>query len=253
MTHMDTRSLLRRTLPLSVRWRIRQARRVANDRNSRVTFATRVAAGDAYPFLIASYELPLRCYPGQEPYFEAKQRNLARAMAAIDRTLVRPGETFSFWRAVGRPTAARGYGAAAALRDGVLTQEVGGTLCLASTIVYNVLLLAGPTVVERHCHSVDSYGDARYYELGRDAAVEYAYRDLRARNDAPEAILLRAMAGRDVVRAEAYVATAGAGTCKISVSAPRLDECGALHVRTHRIREGEQPEDLGWSVYSRAK
>jgi RNA polymerase sigma factor (sigma-70 family) len=154
---------------------------------------------------------------------------------------------------VGRPTAARGYGAAAALRDGVLTQEAGGALCLASTVVYNVLLLAGLRIVERHCHSVDSYGDARYFELGRDAAVEYAYRDLRARNDAPEAIPLRATAGRDVVRAEAYVATAGAGTCKISVSAPRIDECGALHVRTHRIRGGEQPEDLGWSVYSRAK
>ncbi len=56
-------------------------------------------------------------------------------------------------------------------------------------------------IVERHCHSVDSYGDARYFELGRDAAVEYAYLDLRFRNDFPQPLLIRSR-----VEAESVVA-----------------------------------------------
>jgi vancomycin resistance protein VanW len=89
---------------------------------------------------------------------------------------------FSVWRTAKRPSAARGYARAAALKDGVLTTDIGGAICLLSTVLYNVGLLGALEIVERHCHSVDSYGENRYFEPGRDAAIEFPYLDLRLRN-----------------------------------------------------------------------
>ncbi len=129
----------------------------------------------------------MRCYPEQERRFADKQRNVELALASIDGLTIQPGETWSFWRSVGRPTRAAGYAPAAALKDGLLVEDIGGAICLASTLLYNAGLLSGMTIVERYCHSVDTYGSDRYFELGRDASVEFAYRDLRLANpfDAP--------------------------------------------------------------------
>lgn len=40
---------------------------------------------------------------------EGKARSLAIAAPLVDGILIRPGQTFSFWRLVGNPTAARGF------------------------------------------------------------------------------------------------------------------------------------------------
>lgn len=182
--------MARRVVPHTVRWRARAAFRAAHDVATRVRFASQHGGPLAYPHVLAEYERPLVCYPGQERWFEGKCANMRLALAAVDGIVVAPGETFSFWRAVGRPTAARGYARAAALKEGVLTEDVGGAICLASTLLYNIALLAGMQITERRCHSVDTYGPARYFELGRDAGVEHPYIDLRFRNDLPARVML---------------------------------------------------------------
>ena len=50
---------------------------------------------------------------------------------------------------------------------------------------FNAGLLAGLEIVERSEHSVDTYSDQRYFELGRDTTIEYGYLDLRFRNELP--------------------------------------------------------------------
>jgi vancomycin resistance protein VanW len=163
---------------------VRWWRRAAEDAVRRRRISRRRADATGFAFPVCSYELPLVCYPGQEASFASKRANIARSLAACDGVVVGAGETFSFWRCAGRPTAARGYGSAAAMRDGVMGTEIGGAICFSATLLYNAGLLSGMEIAERWCHSVDTYGDARYFELGRDAAVEFAYRDLRMRNRA---------------------------------------------------------------------
>lgn len=197
------RRAARRALPSAVRWRLRNAVRTLGDTRAGIRFATHREPSPR-AFELARYERPLRCYAGQERDFEAKRRNIALALDAVDGTIVEPGATFSFWQCVGRPSAARGYAPAAALKDGVLTKDVGGALCLASTLLFNIGLLAGMSITERRSHSVDTYGEDRYFELGRDAAVEFAYTDLRFRNDLPCAIRFAATTG---VRRALAVAT----------------------------------------------
>jgi vancomycin resistance protein VanW len=178
------------------------------DTLARLRFAMTRADIAEFNHLLCQYDRPLICYPGQEAHFDGKRHNTELVLSAVDGLLIRPGETFSFWQAVGRPSARAGFRPAAALKDRRLVEDVGGAICLPSTLLYNAGLLAGLTILERHCHSVDSYGSRRYFELGRDAAVEYPYRDLRFRNVLPVPVMLTCSLRDDHIHAEVRSATA---------------------------------------------
>ncbi|MEZ4501526.1 MAG: VanW family protein [Dehalococcoidia bacterium] len=170
--------------------------------------------------------------------------------------MIEPGETWSLWRAAGRPTMKRGYMEAAALRNGRLTWDVGGAICLVSTVVYNAALLSGATVVERRPHSVDSYGPDRYFELGRDATIEYGYIDLRFRNDGPAAIRLHVDADDVGVQASMWATEPVPATWKLEVTLLAAAN-GEIRVRTDRrlVRSDGvvlRREDLGISSYRSA-
>lgn len=175
------RPLARRYLPYELRVRIALLRRALRDRRSGVVFAE-ASLSQPFPFKHSTYRGPMIDYPRQVHVGPAKRRNQRLLAAALDGAVLGPGETFSLWRRAGPPIAAAGYAEAAAIRAGRLVTELGGATCLLSTVVYNAALLAGLEITERWCHSVDTYGDQRYFELGRDAAIVYGYRDLRFRN-----------------------------------------------------------------------
>ncbi len=212
-----------------------------------------MGSGDAsaFRYRVCGYARPLISYPGQEHRFVAKRHNVELALVRVNGVIIAPGETFSFWSSVGRTTLSAGYAPAAALRDGVLVEDIGGAICLASTLLYNIGLLAGMAIDERWCHSVDSYGDARYFELGRDAAVEYAYRDLRMRNVLDVPLLLRASVDDDEVRAEACSAHAIDFSVNIVVTTPVYREGMMLVQTTRNVTRGDgvEVDDLGASVY----
>lgn len=117
------------------------------------------------------------------PFLDNKIHNLKTATKEIASLQILPGEIFSFWKAVGKPSTGKGYKTGRNLINGVLTEDVGGGLCQLSGIIYHTSLKAGLEVVERHPHSLDIYQEnERYTPLGADAAVVYGYKDLRIRN-----------------------------------------------------------------------
>ena len=118
-------------------------------------------------------------------------------------------------------------------------------MCLASTLLYNAGLLAGMAVVERYCHSVDSYGDARYFELGRDASVEYAYRDLRLRNDLPVPIVLRARLEGTTAVAEVWTARHVDLEVEIAVSPATYTEAPVVRHRDRALDSRTVVDDPG--------
>lgn len=176
------RRAARALVPYEARLRVALARRAWRDRRDGTVFAGRKRAEVQAAFEHGVYELPFIDYPGQEGLAKAKRHNQQVLGEALDGVVLRPGETFSLWGLAGRPNAAAGYAEAAAIKSGRLTTDTGGATCLLSTVLYNAALLAGLEIVERWAHSVDTYGDSRYFELGRDCAIEYGYRDLRFRN-----------------------------------------------------------------------
>jgi len=112
-----------------------------------------------------------------------KKINLQRASELIRPIVIMPREIFSFWRVVGRPTAARGFVESRSLVGGSTVPTIGGGLCQLSGLIYLAALHTDLKIIERHNHSVDIYTDeTRYMPLGGDATVAYAYKDLKIRN-----------------------------------------------------------------------
>lgn len=121
--------------------------------------------------------------------------NIALAAKALNNTLIKPGEVFSFNKRVGPRTAKSGYREAIIIESNVFVPGLGGGVCQVSSTLYNTVLLAGLEITERSNHSLA----ITYVPLGRDAAVSYGYQDLKFSNNAfprplseeDEAIFLR--------------------------------------------------------------
>lgn len=99
--------------------------------------------------------------------------------AISDRGIIMPGETVSFNETTGPRERRFGYKEANVIIGGEFTPDVGGGVCQTSTTLYNALLLADLTILERSPHSIPS----TYVNFGQDAAVAYGYLDLKFRND----------------------------------------------------------------------
>ena len=240
------RKLARRLIASDLRLLVRVVRRNLDDRHNRIRFAFEKAGSEDYPAEICSYRRALVDYPGQEQSAAAKRLNQKILASYLNDTLIQPGETFSIWHLAPRPSSRHGYGEAAALRGRELIMEVGGAICLLSTVLYSVALLGGLRIVERHCHSIDWYGPLRYFDLGRDAAIEYGFRDLRFSNPHPFPVLLRIEQDTASITARLQAAEAPGFEVEIVASAPELRSFdngeSAILVRSTRIQRSASGE-----------
>lgn len=120
-----------------------------------------------------------------------KAANLRLAAERLNGVLLRPGETFSYWRTIGKPTRRKGYKEGMVLFYGGFRPGVGGGLCQMSNLIYWMTLHTPLTVTERHRHSYDVFPDAnRTQPFGSGATCAYNYLDLQIRNDTPRAYQL---------------------------------------------------------------
>jgi vancomycin resistance protein VanW len=112
-----------------------------------------------------------------------KVRNLQLALERLDGRTLRPGQSLSFWRCVGEPSARRGYLPGLVLVHGRMASAVGGGLCQLSNLLHWLVLHTPLEVTERHHHGYDSFPDSgRQVPFGSGATVFYNYVDLRFRN-----------------------------------------------------------------------
>lgn len=102
--------------------------------------------------------------------------NVALAAPYLSGAVVAPDRPFSFWRAVPRPTAARGYRLGMELRGGCVVPSAGGGLCLLSNALFAAAAELGWRVVERHAHSMTVAGAG---SDALDATVLWPHVDLR--------------------------------------------------------------------------
>ena len=111
---------------------------------------------------------------------ENKVKNLQIACPTIDGVLIKPGQTFSFWRQIGEATEDKGYFEGMQLSRGEVIRGVGGGLCQLANLLYWMALHTPLVVVERHHHSFDPFPDEnRVLPFGSGAGVFYNYIDLR--------------------------------------------------------------------------
>lgn len=106
-------------------------------------------------------------------------QNIKVSANAVSNLLIMPGEQISFNDTVGTINSKYGYMEAPVILNGELTPGMGGGVCQSSTTLYNALLLADVSIVERHPHSIA----ASYVPRGTDGAVASGYLDLKFKND----------------------------------------------------------------------
>lgn len=140
------------------------------------------------PHIVTSHKTPLyRQLRNVDMWLqENKVTNLKLVSEKLNGLTLKPGETFSFWRLVGKPTKAKGFLEGMVLTNGSFTAGVGGGLCQLSNLIYWMTLHTPLTVIERWRHTHDVFPDAnRTQPFGSGATVVYNYVDLQIKNDAP--------------------------------------------------------------------
>ncbi|QED46585.1 VanW family protein [Cytobacillus dafuensis] len=113
-----------------------------------------------------------------------KVKNLKVATKKLNKIIVNPGETFSYWRLLGKTTRRKGYVDGMVLHYGKVTTGVGGGLCQLSNLIYWMTLHSPLTVTERYRHSYDVFPDSnRSQPFGSGATCAYNYLDLQIKNE----------------------------------------------------------------------
>lgn len=141
------------------------------------------------PCLISSHQTPmLRQLKDVDMWMQHnKITNLKIAMERLQGLTIHPGETFSYWRLIGKPSRRKGYVDGMVLFYGGFKPGVGGGLCQLSNLLYWITLHTPLDVTERHRHSYDVFPDAnRTQPFGSGATCAYNYLDLRIKNNTSE-------------------------------------------------------------------
>jgi vancomycin resistance protein YoaR len=116
--------------------------------------------------------------------------NVSVTAAKTTNIILKPGEEFSFNKALGEVSQATGFKPAYVIKNGKTELGDGGGVCQVSTTLFRAVLNAGLPVTKRKAHSYR----VSYYELnakpGIDATVYEGEVDLRFRNDTNHAILI---------------------------------------------------------------
>ena len=158
---------------------LRQARRLAawTVEPSRWA-APRVGDAADFPHRVYERTIPIaRDDRAAHPVLErGKLTNVALAAPCFDGIVVTEDAPLSFWRALGRVTAARGFEWGMELRAGCIVPALGGGICLISNALFEMAARLGWNILERHGHSLDAGLAA---EPGLDATVLWPHVDLR--------------------------------------------------------------------------
>lgn len=235
---------LRRLVPFELRAEyFRTRRRLSNCFDRRPFAAVKLSDLSRFPHLVFSHRSTLiRDYP--EPWRSLQQgkvKNLSLAAACIDRLVIAPHTFVSFWKLVGRPSAAKGYTLGMGMQDKKLTASVGGGLCQLSNALYWTALHLGFDIAERHRHSYDLFPDQnRTLPFGAGATVFFNYRDFAVYNPLPESYVFCISLDAAFLNISAYSDVKPEFTYRITEELHRFERRGSDTYRMnelHRIKQ----------------
>jgi vancomycin resistance protein VanW len=132
-----------------------------------------------------------------------KVTNLKIAITNIDNVVIKPGETFSIWRLVGRPTKSKGYLEGMTLHNGRISKDTGGGLCQLGNLIYWMALHSPLTIKERWRHSYDVFPDInRTIPFACGATLAYNYIDLQLQNNTDKTFQIKLWVDNEYLNGE---------------------------------------------------
>ena len=134
---------------------------------------------------------------------ENKVTNIRLACEKINGILVRPGETFSFWRTIGPTSKKKGYKEGLIISKSRLTSGYGGGLCQMANMIHWLVLNSPLTVTELHHHSDALFPDERRrVPFGTGTSVNYNYIDYRFKNETDQTVQILVWIDGEELRGE---------------------------------------------------
>ena len=114
---------------------------------------------------------------------ENKAVNLSLAAPRVTGVIIKPGETFSFWRLVGRDSRRKGYLDGLTISNGRVSEGTGGGMCQFTNLIHWLVLHSELTITEHHHHDgFDLFPDfGRQIPFGTGTSIMYNYLDYRFR------------------------------------------------------------------------
>ncbi|MBP7283956.1 MAG: VanW family protein [Leptospiraceae bacterium] len=141
------------------------------------------------PSLSASDEILIKSFSTSvEKQDGDVKRNLALAVEKLDGVIILPNSIFSFSDVVGEASVQNGFVTGRVYYWNEAIYEPGGGLCQVSSTLYNLLLLTGFIIKERHKHSQP----VSYVPMGLDATIFYGKKNLKMQNPYSERFRLSA-------------------------------------------------------------
>lgn len=117
-----------------------------------------------------------------------RKQNIAVAADKINGYILYPKDEFSACEVLAPFTKENGYKTARGFADGQIVDSIGGGACQVTSTLYNAVLGAELTVLERHAHSMT----VSYVDLGHDAAIAENLKDFRFLNSMDTPIVIEA-------------------------------------------------------------
>ncbi len=142
--------------------------------------------------------------PGVDPQTqENKKLNIILSCKKINGIIIKPGETFSFWKYIGNPSKWKGFKDGRILRNNKLMTGIGGGLCNLANSINHVVLHSPLDITEFHSHSdalAPDEGQRKPFSAG--TAVSYNYIDYKFKNNTNKNIQLLAWVDDDLLHIE---------------------------------------------------
>ena len=120
------------------------------------------------------------------PYAEYRIINIQRAARWMDGVIIQPGEVFSYNKAVGKRTEARGFVPGIMIDRGVFKKDWGGGVSQVATTTWNAAWFSGLELVQ---HKPHSFYISRY-PAGRESTVAWPNVDVKFRNNSGKPIFV---------------------------------------------------------------
>ena len=172
------RKIIRKVLPKSLKLQIKLFQRFILDLKKPFVYSKNKSLEKIGNF---SIELSQPIMPSE--FFENKIHNLTVVSEKINHLIIQPGEVFSFWKTVGKPSLKNGFKEGRNLIQNKISTDLGGGICQFSSILYYLAIQSGLQIIERYSHSLDIYKEhERFTPLGSDCTVSYGYKDLQILN-----------------------------------------------------------------------
>ena len=144
--------------------------------------------------------------------------NIKVATERYNGLLIKPGEEFSFVKALGEVDGDHGYLPELVIKNNATEPEFGGGICQVSTTAFRAAIYSGLKITARRNHA---YPVSYYNPQGMDSTVYVPNPDLRFINNTPGYILIQTKIVGTILTFDLYGADDGR---KTTVDGPRIIE-----------------------------